>query len=55
MPFRRLKNVRYANIEGILHSALKTSRLVLHKTFRKNVCHVSKTLLKKVVQKQLQN
>ena len=37
MPFRRLKNVRYANIEGILHSALKTSRLVLHKTFRKNV------------------
>ena len=37
MPFRHLKNVRFENLEDIFHSILKISRLVLHKTFWKNV------------------
>ena len=51
MPFKRLKNVAFANLEDIFHSCLKTSRQVLHKMFRKNVSKTScktdfKTFLK---------
>ena len=51
MPFRRLKNVKFANLEDILRSCLKTSCLVPHKTFWKNVSKTScktdfKTFLK---------
>ena len=38
---RRPKDVRFANLEDILHSCLKTSRPVLHKTFWKNVSKTS--------------
>ena len=41
MSFRRLKNVGFANLEDTLHSFLKTSRLVLHKTFGENVSETS--------------
>ena len=37
MPFKRLKNVGFANLEDILHSYLKTSCVVRHKTSWKNV------------------
>ena len=41
MPFRRLKNVGFANLEDIFHNCLKAYRLVLHKTFWKNVSKAS--------------
>ena len=41
MSFRRLKDTGFADPEETLHSCLKTSRLVLRKTFWKNVSKTS--------------
>ena len=60
MSFRCLKNVGFANLEDTLHSYLKTSRLVIHKTSWKNVSWTSyktdfSTFLKKWFKSNCEN